>query len=140
AWRLLAVAVGGVTARHVAGVDAGAVGRTGAGPARVANVRAGALVGIVAAGTSVGGRGAGRGPIANPRGAHVAGAAHRGPEAGPARVAGVSEGASVGVVASLPGLGRHRAARGAIASAGVALVVGAGDGGPASAETAGAAG
>src|SRR5207248_1767293 len=93
----------------------------------LAGVGGGAGFAVVARRARVGGHGAARGAAAGPRVALVGGAGDRRADALAAAGAGIVERAGVGVVARRARVGGHRAARGAVAGPGVALVGGAGD-------------
>src|SRR5439155_105387 len=86
-------------------------------------------VAVVARRARVGGHGAARRAVAGPGVALIGGAGDRRADALAAAVAGVVEGAGVAVVAARARVGRHRAARRAVAGPGVARIRGAGDGG-----------
>src|SRR5206468_1241485 len=120
--------------RAVAGPGVALVGGAGdrradALAAAVAGVVEGAGVAVVAARARERGHRAARRAVAGPRVALVRGAGDRRADALSAAVTGVVESAGVAVVAARAGERRHRAARRAVAGAGVALIRGAGDGG-----------
>src|SRR5207245_1674452 len=120
--------------RAVAGPGVALVGGAGdrradALAAAVAGVVEGAGVAVVAARARERRHRAARCPVAGPGVALVGGAGERRADALPAAVAAGRDGARVGVVARRAGVGRHRAARRAVAGPGVARIRGAGDGG-----------
>src|SRR5205823_4573447 len=99
--------------------------------ARRADVGEGARVAVIAHLAGLRWEGRRGGAVARSGVALVVGAGDGGAAADPARRAYVVVGARAAIIARLAGLGRYRAARGAVARSGVALVVGAGDGGAA---------
>src|SRR5205814_596784 len=93
----------------------------------LAGVGGGAGVAVIAARARERRHRAARRPVAGPRVALVGGAGDGGADALPAAGAGVVERAGVAVVARRAGVGRHGAARRAVAGPRVALVGGAGE-------------